>query len=155
MHARCSHQNELCSSVGPAWATAAGVCNKIQLLPQSCAQDQFWAESLAPRKGPNALSWLTQHSTKLFALSHHSSPPDPGLNRGPLDPKSGRLHARPPTTGHHIYLMKGLKIGSQPRKRDPIANCHVLIAFCIYKHLVTSRECYDTKKFYCDTDTDT
>ena len=47
LHARCSHQNELCSSVGPAWATAAGVCNKIQLLPQSRAPDQFWAESLA------------------------------------------------------------------------------------------------------------
>ena len=66
----------------------------IQLLPQSCAQDQFWYRE------PSRLNALMYPaSTKLFALSHHSSPPAPGIEPGTFGSKvrplarSAALHA--------------------------------------------------------------
>ena len=80
---------------GSARETAAGVCTKIQLLPQPHAMGPV----LGQRAKHAKCSLFNPASTKLFALSHHFSPPGPGIEPGTFGSKvrplarSAALHA--------------------------------------------------------------
>ena len=74
---------------GSARETAAGVCNKIQLLPQPHAMGPV----LGQRAKHAKCSLFNPASTKLFALSHHFPPPGPGIEPGTFGSKV-RLLAR-------------------------------------------------------------
>ena len=109
---------------GSARETAAGVCTKIQLLPQPHAMGPVLG-----KRAKHAKCSLYPASTKLFALNHHSSPPGPGIEPGTFGSKVrplARMSALHTLGNGHLWLLS-----KYPYSNPPFSINALLLKGCV------------------------